>query len=177
MRVYFTTPVNKNTHPSDLDDCTLCMWLLFVLFSHSSVGKQVLFIQYEDRGLEGMFSGIAASHLCVKVRGMTATVHNGKTSRIYLEKFIAQFLSSRVSKCMQNKYFKIISLILSLIHFIFLSALEFWERNHIPISFMTFQSREETIRDEVPSRNCSICWLEFAQPLKQLDKRNSLFSS
>lgn len=155
----------------------LCMWLLFVLFSHSSVEKQVLFVQYEDRGLERMFSGAATSHLCMKIRGMTATVHKGKASKIYLEKFIAQFLSSHVSECVQNKYLKIISLILPLIHFIFLSPLEFQEKNPIPISFLTFQSREGTIRDEVPYRNWSICWLEFAQSLKQLDKKNALISS
>lgn len=124
-----------------------------------------------------MFCGVGTSHLCIKIRGMTTTVHNGKASRIYLEKFVAQFLSSHVSEFRQNKYLKIISLILSLIHFIFLSVLEFQERNPIPILFQTVQSREGSIRDEAPYRNWSICWLDFAQPLKQLDKKNVLFSS
>lgn len=94
-----------------------------------------------------------------------------------MEKFIAQFFSSHVSERTQNQYLKRISLILSRIHFIFLSALEFQEGIPIPISFLTFQSREGTIRDEVQYRDWSICWLEFAQPLKQLDKKNALFSS
>lgn len=71
----------------------------------------MLFVEYEDRGLRRMFNGIATPHLCVKVRGMTATVHNGKVSRTYLKKFVVQFLSSHVSEFMQNKCLKIISLI------------------------------------------------------------------
>lgn len=102
----------------------------------------MLFLQYEDRDLERMFSGVATSPLCIKIRGKTTTVHNGKASRIYLEKFIAQFLSSHVSEFTQKKYLKIISLILSLIHFIFLSILEFQERNPIPILVLTFLSGE-----------------------------------
>lgn len=167
-----STPVNKNTHPPDLGECTLCTWLLFVLFSPSSVEKQVLFVQYEDRGLERMFCGVATSHLCIKIRGMITTIHNGKANRIYLEKFVAQFLSSHGSEFTQNKYLKIISLILSLTRFIFLSVLEFQERNPIPLLFLTFQSREGTIRDEVPYRNWSTCWLVFAQ----LEKKNVSFS-
>lgn len=122
-----------------------------------------------------MVSGAATSHLCIKVRGMTATVHNGIASRIYLEKFEARFLSFHVSEFMKNKYLKVISLILFQIHFIFLSVLEFQERNCTPI--LTFQNREGIIRDEVAYINWSICWLEFAKPLKQLEKKNVLFSS
>lgn len=108
-----------------------------------------------------MFYGVGTSHIYIKIRGMTTTVQNVKASRVYLEKFIAQFLSY-MSEFRQNKYLKIISLILSLIHFIFLSVLEFQARNPIPILFQTVQSMEGSIIDEAPYRNWSICWLEFA---------------
>lgn len=168
-----STPVNKKY--SSIWFRWLCIVYVAVVcpVQPQFCEEQVLLVHDEDRGLERLFSGAATSHLCIKV-WMTATFHNCKASRICLEKFKALFLFSHVSEFTKNKYLKIISLILSQIHFVFLSVLEFQERL---ILFLIFQSREGTIRDEVPYINWSICWLEFAQPVKHLDKKNVLFSS